>query len=350
MVPTAGWWNSSTLHWPTPSSRSARPRPCFACARAWTGARWSASSPIAHRPDRRCWRCRSSAIRPRCQPAHWRCVLRWPRQSYCSTEFAPGRGAMMSISSHSPTASCCNAHVAPRRWPTGCDAMRDGSRHIVAPTRSTGSTSMTSGTTGRIPLHRRGFALLLMSTTLLPLGRVMAAESSTRRPEGAIDELMQMLARVPESSASFAEVKVIAMLTRPLHATGRLLYRRPAHLEKVTLEPQPERLVVDGNRLTLTEANETPRIIDLDAEPAIRALVDAIRGTLSGDLAALRRSYAVTMEGGVSDWRLTLTPSDPGVARLVTRTTIAGAGTALRLVQTTQANGDEIRMTIGPAP
>ena len=178
----------------------------------------------------------------------------------------------------------------------------------------------------------------------------MAAESSTRRPEGAIDELMQMLARVPESSASFAEVKVIAMLTRPLHATGRLLYRRPAHLEKVTLEPQPERLVVDGNRLTLTEANETPRIIDLDAEPAIRALVDAIRGTLSGDLAALRRSYAVNMEGGVSDWRLTLTPSDPGVARLVTRTTIAGAGTALRLVQTTQANGDEIRMTIGPAP
>ena len=161
---------------------------------------------------------------------------------------------------------------------------------------------------------------------------------------------MQMLARVPESSATFAEVKVLAMLTRPLRATGRLLYRRPAYLEKVTLEPQPERLVVDGNRLTLTEVNEAPRIIDLDAEPAIRALVDAIRGTLSGDLVALRRSYAVTMEGGVSDWRLTLTPLDSGVARLVTRTTIVGAGTALRLVQTTQANGDEMRMTIGPAP
>jgi hypothetical protein len=160
---------------------------------------------------------------------------------------------------------------------------------------------------------------------------------------------MQMLARVPESSATFAEVKVLAMLTRPLRATGRLLYRRPAYLEKVTLEPQPERLVVDGNRLSLTEANET-RTIDLDAEPAIRALVDAIRGTLSGDLVALRRSYAVTMEGGVSDWRLTLTPLDSGVARLVTRTTIVGAGIALRLVQTTQANGDEMRMTIGPAP
>ena len=54
--------------------------------------------------------------------------------------------------------------------------------------------------------------------------------------------------------------------------------------------------MVDGNRLTLTEADETPRVIDLDGEPAIRALVDAIRGTLSGDLSALRRSYTVTME------------------------------------------------------
>ena len=108
--------------------------------------------------------------------------------------------------------------------------------------------------------------------------------------------------------------------------------------------------MVDGDRLTLTEASEPPRVIDLDSEPAIRAMVDAIRGTLSGDLAALRRSYAVTMDGGVTDWRLTLTPIDPGVARLVTRTIIAGAGAAVRLVQTMQANGDEMRMTISPSP
>jgi hypothetical protein len=161
---------------------------------------------------------------------------------------------------------------------------------------------------------------------------------------------MRMLAGVPESSASFAEVKVLAMLNRPLRATGRLLYRRPAHLEKITLEPQPESLVVDGNRLTLTEASEAPRVINLDGEPAIRAMVDAIRGTLSGDLPALRRSYTVTMDGDVPDWQLTLTPTDPGVARLVTRTIIAGAGTEVRLVQTMQTNGDEMRMSIIPSP
>jgi hypothetical protein len=161
---------------------------------------------------------------------------------------------------------------------------------------------------------------------------------------------MQMLAQVQESRASFDEVRVLAMLTRPLRTTGRLYYRRPAHLEKITLEPRAESLVVDGDRLTLTEPNEAPRVIELDSEPPVRALVDAIRGTLSGDLASLRRSYAITMEGGVPDWRLTLVPTDPAVARLVAHTTIEGAGTALRLVQTAQANGDETRMTIGQAP
>jgi hypothetical protein len=163
---------------------------------------------------------------------------------------------------------------------------------------------------------------------------------------------MRMLAQVPESRADFEEIRVLAMLTRPLRATGRLFYRRPAYLEKITLEPQAESLVVDGNgnHLTLTEPNEAPRVIDLNGEPAVRALVDAIRGTLSGDLTALRRSYAVTMERRVPDWRLTLVPTDAAVARLVAHTMMEGAGTRLRAVQTKQANGDEMRMTISPAP
>ena len=188
-------------------------------------------------------------------------------------------------------------------------------------------------------LHRRSLGLLL---AILPLRRLALADP--------INDLMQMLARIPERRASFTEEKTLAMLTRPLSATGQLFYRRPAHLEKITLEPQAESLVVDGNRLALTAPGGPPRVIDLDTEPAIRALVDAIRGTLAGDLPALRRSYAVIMEGSVANWRLTLTPTDASVARLILRTTIEGAGTAILVVQTTQANGDRTRMTIRPNP
>jgi hypothetical protein len=140
----------------------------------------------------------------------------------------------------------------------------------------------------------------------------------------------------------------MANLTRPLRDSGRLSYRRPSHLEKITVEPQPESLVVDGDRLTLAEGNAAPRVIDLNAEPAIRALVDAIRGTLSGDLAALRRSYRVSLLGDVAAWRLTLTPTNPSVAQFIDSTTLEGAGTSLRVVRTAQSNGDDVRMMITP--
>jgi hypothetical protein len=159
---------------------------------------------------------------------------------------------------------------------------------------------------------------------------------------------MQMLASVQESQATFTEVKVIANLTRPLQDSGRLLYRRPSHLEKLTFEPSAERLVVDGESLTLTEGSAPPRVIDLNTEPMIRGLVDAIRGTLSGDLAILRRSYQVIMQGDVPAWRLTLVPVDPSVAQLIASTVIEGAGASLRGMQTKQTNGDYIRMTITP--
>jgi outer membrane lipoprotein-sorting protein len=169
-----------------------------------------------------------------------------------------------------------------------------------------------------------------------------------RPSEGAAERLMQMLASVQESNATFTEVKVIASLTRPFQDSGRLRYRRPSHLEKVTVEPLAERLVVDGDRLTLAEGGAAPRVIDLNAEPMIRGLVDAIRGTLAGDLATLQRSYRVSMEGDVAAWRLTLVPIDPSLAQLIVSTTIDGAGASLRGVQTRQTNGDDIRMTITP--
>jgi hypothetical protein len=166
--------------------------------------------------------------------------------------------------------------------------------------------------------------------------------------DDTVDGLLQMFARVQESYATFTEVKLIANLTRPLHGSGRLSYRRPSHLEKITVEPEAESLVIDGDRLTLTERSSAPRVVDLNGEPVVRALVDAIRGTLSGDLAALRRSYRVRMDGNFATWRLTMIPTDSSVAQFVSAMTIEGAGTSLRVVETRQTNGDDMRMTVTP--
>ena len=80
--------------------------------------------------------------------------------------------------------------------------------------------------------------------------------------------------------------------------------------------------------------------------PAIRAFVESIRGTLAGDLAALRRYYRVELDGTWSDWRLHLLPSDPQMAELVLKVLIGGAGGEVRRIEILEASGDRSVMTI----
>ncbi|MBN9561225.1 MAG: outer membrane lipoprotein carrier protein LolA, partial [Alphaproteobacteria bacterium] len=133
---------------------------------------------------------------------------------------------------------------------------------------------------------------------------------------------MSRLAAVRASRANFTEEKTIAALTEPVHSEGSLVYRRPDHLEKITTSPNRESLMVDGDRLSIVADDQQPRIIELDSEPSLRALVDAVRGTLSGDLAALRRSYDVAMQGPLTAWHLILTPREQSLKRLLRQVTV----------------------------
>lgn len=161
---------------------------------------------------------------------------------------------------------------------------------------------------------------------------------------------MAQLAAVPERRARLVEEKRLAVLDQPLRSTGRLLYRRPDHLEKITVSPEPESLVVNGDRLVLTQGQEPPRVVDIASQPDLRALVDAVRGSLAGDLAALRRSFAVTASGTLGAWRILLVPTDPGAARMLARVELRGAGDAPREVDIRQADGDDDRLLIEPLP
>ncbi len=189
--------------------------------------------------------------------------------------------------------------------------------------------------------------------TLLRCAMLCALWLPARAADGApsaIDELMQALARVTARRANFTEIKSIAALSEPIRTSGMLIYRRPDYLAKITRSPHSEQLVVDGNQLSLAEGTQAPHIIALDSHPHLHALVDAIRGTLSGNLALLRQWYEVTMTGSIAAWRLGLTPIDAGPASLIRFIAIEGRGTALRAVQTVEANGDESRMAINPEP
>ncbi len=165
-----------------------------------------------------------------------------------------------------------------------------------------------------------------------------------------ITALMAELAAVPERQARFVEIKTLHALAAPIETQGTLAWRRPDHLEKITLPPHPERLVLDGQTLTLTLGTQPAREIALASAPPIAGLVDAIRATLAGDLAALQHYYSVGLEGDRAHWRLTLVPSDPAIARFLRLARIEGDGPTPNLVTFEQSNGDASVMRITPLP
>ena len=156
---------------------------------------------------------------------------------------------------------------------------------------------------------------------------------------------MESLARHPGGRVAFVETKHIAILDRPVESSGELVYQPPARLEKRTLKPNVESLVLDGDVLII-ERGKQKYTLQLQQYPQISAVVGSIRGTLAGDLTALERQYRVDLQGNPERWVLTLLPSDTRIAAIVQRIRISGARDELRQIEMLQADGDSSVMKI----
>ncbi len=157
---------------------------------------------------------------------------------------------------------------------------------------------------------------------------------------------MARMAGIPERHENFQEEKRFAALDQPLRSSGQLIYVRPAYLSKITIAPEPETLVVDGDRLTLTTADRQTRSFRVDRRPEISALVDAVRGTLAGNLTLLENHFKVSVQGDNADWTLVLTPVETVVRRLIQNIVVGGHGTDIRTLRIIAVNQDQQIMTI----
>lgn len=183
----------------------------------------------------------------------------------------------------------------------------------------------------------------VLGCALLACAGVAAAAAA----EWDVAALMQALARQQGGRVAFVERKHLAVLDRPVESSGELVYRPPARLEKRTLRPQPEVLILDGDELSIQRGKQTLRA-HLRQYPEAGALVDSIRGTLAGDLGALQRRYRLVLHGTEQRWQLTLLPSDPALAAVVLRIQVDGRRERIEAIETTMADGDRSVLTITP--
>lgn len=191
--------------------------------------------------------------------------------------------------------------------------------------------------------------LRLTTQSLLLLSLLLAASISHAEGGWDIDQLMRALAATRSGHASFVEKKSIAMLDRPVESSGELFYSAPDRLEKRTLKPKAESMLLDKDTLTIEQRGKK-HALPLQNYPEIAAFIDSIRGTLAGDRKALERSYKLSMEGDEQSWSLILLPMEDKMKKVVVTINIAGSGNALRTIEIKQADGDTSLMTITPLP
>jgi len=199
---------------------------------------------------------------------------------------------------------------------------------------------------GGSPGARRRRAVLALLAASYCLPGAIAAEVG-EPVAWDVNRLMRGLGQVKSAKGQFVERKHLAILSEPLEATGTLLYTAPGRLEKNTLAPRQESLVLDGDRLTLeNKALDQRRTFALRDYPVVWAFVESIRSTLAGDLATLSRFYQVSLDGSERGWRLTLKPVEPDMQDVVSEIRIGGSGNRVSTIEIFETQGDRSVMTI----
>jgi hypothetical protein len=106
-------------------------------------------------------------------------------------------------------------------------------------------------------------------------------------------------------------------------------------------------MAVDGNTLTLSRGGRN-RTLALDSMPELLGLVEAMRGTLSGDGATLQRYFKSTVSGTSAKWTLDLTPIDSRLAAQVRSMRISGRASDVLGLEMEFVGGDRSVMNISP--
>lgn len=193
-------------------------------------------------------------------------------------------------------------------------------------------------TSRRHHLRRTGLGLALLLSTALAASLANAADWN-------VGQLMHSLAQNKSGKATFVEKKYIALLDKPVESSGELLYVAPDRLEKRTLKPKPESMVLEQGTLTV-EQGRKKYSVTLQDYPEVAAFVESIRGTLAGDRKSLERVYKLDLDGSIERWQLTLLPSDAKMAGVVSKIRISGVRNDVQVIEIVQADGDRSVMNI----
>jgi len=192
---------------------------------------------------------------------------------------------------------------------------------------------------------RRGTLKRLAALAALALGALPAYAQTGAGFD--LVQLMRSLAQVKSGEATFTETRSVALLERTLESSGRLSFAAPDSFVRETLKPRRDRVAVVGNTVTMSQGGRS-RTVALDSVPEAAVLMEAIRGTLTGNREALERHFKTSVSGDAQRWALDLVPRDWRLREQVVSVRVTGQQAVVREVLVALADGDRSVMTIEP--
>jgi len=185
----------------------------------------------------------------------------------------------------------------------------------------------------------------VVSVAVLTFAAPVRAATDDKAGTIQVERILSRLATGGRREARFVERKFLQILDAPIESSGRLAFKPPRRLERVTEKPKAETLVLDGDTMSMTRDGRT-RTIAASQLPAVAALVGSLRDVLAGDGGAIGRRFKLIAQGTDEHWQLVLLPSDPDLAQLVTRIVVEGRAARIDTIEILQADGDRSLMSL----
>lgn len=179
------------------------------------------------------------------------------------------------------------------------------------------------------------------------LGLIAASCAAASARADAIAEVLAGFAQRPHQQARFVERTYTRLLKRPSETTGELYFDAPDRLEKRTLTPVREVLLVEGEAITVTRGTRR-RTFQMADIPPLRPLLEGLRATLAGDVAGLNAHFSVSFASTGSGWLMTLLPLPGEAQALYQRIQIRGGDSHVQSIAIERGAGERSLMTITP--
>ena len=166
------------------------------------------------------------------------------------------------------------------------------------------------------------------------------------------DRLARVLAAVaaqPITAAPFFERRVSSLYATPMESSGTLSFSPSGVIEKLTTRPNRERVVISADSISVDAAAGIPaKVIKIEAQSGLASYGMGLRAILSGNEKQLRQVFDADVSGSFESWKIQLFPREVSLKRGIRQITVSGSKANLRVIETLEASGDTLELTIVP--